>query len=212
MNIRTTGSAPQSTGRAGFWIDVAIGAALAVIMGVLLKTFVLAAVQVPTASMRGTLLPGDFILVNKLQRQTRIGDVVVVHPPACAVTGSARGDVLFVKRCIATGGDTVEFQSQGIAVNQKNLILPGTAAFWLDPGRGFRNDAGKRIVVPQGSLFLLGDNPSESSDSRTWGCIPVEDVVGGAVAVYWSVAPSGPESLRSQQGGVRWGRIGTIIR
>jgi signal peptidase I len=208
----TTGSAPQSAGRAGFWIDIGIGAAIAVVVGVVLKTFVLGAVQVPTASMRATLLPGDFILVNKLQRQTRIGDVIVVHPPACAVPGSARGDVLFVKRCIATGGDTVEFRPRGIAVNQKPLFLPGTAAFWADPESGFKNDAGKRIIVPTGSLFLLGDNPSESSDSRAWGCIPASDVVGGAVAVYWSVSPEGPQSGRDHQGGVRWERIGTIIR
>jgi signal peptidase I len=195
------------------WIDVTLGGCIALFLGFLLKTFVVAAVCVPTGSMKETLLPGDFVVVNKLQRHIRVGDVLVFHPPVGVIASASHEEVLFVKRCIATGGDTVEFRPHAITVNQRSLLLPETAAYWNNPEAGLKKCVGQSIVVPRGSLFLLGDNLSESSDSRMWGCIPEDDVVGSAVAVYWSVNPAHlAGGDQDRLGRIRWERIGKVVR
>lgn len=216
MRIAGEGAWPLRVVRNRFWVDVVLGVLIAVAFGMMLKAFVLGAVYVPSRSMEGTLLAGDYILVNKLGhliRRTRLGDVVLFRPPAVAMPGGEREDVLFVKRCIATGGDTLTFAYGSILVNRRRLLLPGTAALWRNPEGGCAESEGTCVIVPEGHLFLLGDNPSESFDSRAWGCIPESDVVGAAAMVYWSVCPSRPSGEgRGQPGAIRWNRIGTVPR
>jgi signal peptidase I len=235
MGVREEGS--RSGHRSPLWVDAGLGVLIALVLGLLLKTFVLGAVYVPSASMEGTLLPGDYILVNKLGfsaefvipglftashhravqtpqlRHVRIGDIVLFRPPAGVMPGIQRGDLFFVKRCIAAGGDTVRFQSGGITVNRRPLLLPGTAALQGTPESGFAAYEGQWLVVPERSLYLLGDNPSESHDSRVWGCVPERDVVGTAAMIYWSISPLRTSGGRREQpGAIRWNRIGTIVR
>jgi signal peptidase I len=206
----------QPPGTRRFWGDVLIGVLAALVLGTVLKTFVLGAVYVPSGSMEGTLLPGDYVLVNKLShslQRTRVGDVIVFHPPLGAASSGSGEGVLFLKRCIATGGDTVEIAGGRITVNGRRLLLPGTAALWREPEAGFGAPAAQRIVVPPGHLFLLGDNPSASSDSRAWGCVPENNVVGAAALVYWSIRPlQSSGSGNNGDGAIRWSRIGTILR
>jgi signal peptidase I len=218
----------------GFWVDVFLGLATALTLGVVLKALVLGAVLVPSASMEGTLLAGDFVLVDKLGRggkflvpalspgghswivvtpslrRTQRGDIVLFRPPAGLDPDQRSGDRFFVKRCIATEGDTVEFSSLGVAVNGKILHLPATAAFWRDPSTAFARDAERKVIVPGGAIFLLGDNPIASSDSRAWGCIPEYDVAGRVALIYWSRCAQGEDGETS--GVVRWERIGTVLR
>lgn len=216
MSMAVEGGWPQQVRTDRFWVDILLGVLIALVLGIVLKTFVLGAIYVPSSSMEGTLLAGDYVLVNKLGhsiQRTRIGDVVLFRPPAGVMAGVQRDDLLFVKRCIATGGDTVAFVRGSIAVNRRLLLLPGTAALWKNSEGGFAEQEGRSIVVPDGHLFLLGDNPSESYDSRAWGCIPERDVVGAAALVYWSICPSWPPGEgHGQPGAIRWSRIGTIPR
>jgi signal peptidase I len=216
MRMAVEGGWLRRVRRDRFWVDALLGLLIALILGIVLKTFVLCAVYVPSSSMEGTLLAGDYVLVNKLGhsiQRTRIGDVVLFHPPAGVVQGVQRDDLFFVKRCIATGGDTLEFVRGGIAVNRRPLLLPETAALWKNPDAGFVEQEGKSIIVPEGYLFLLGDNPSESYDSRAWGCIPERNVIGAAAIVYWSICPSRPSGEgHGQAGAIRWSRIGTVPR
>lgn len=223
--------------RSPLWVDVVLGLLAALLLGFLLKTFVIGAVYVPSASMEGTLLPGDYIVVSKFGfsadvvlpglftasqswvahtpqfRHARIGDVVLFRPPAGAMPGDRRGDLFFVKRCVATGGDTVGFRRGTITVNRRPLLLPATAAFHRNPESGIAGYEGQYVVVPERSLYLLGDNPSESHDSRIWGCIPERDVVGIAAIVYWSKSPPPASPAgREQPGAIRWNRIGRIVR
>jgi signal peptidase I len=219
------------------WIDAGAGLAVAVIVAMALKTFVVAAVHVPSRSMEATLLPGDYVLVNKLGRsaevvllnpmlglqphvvhipqvrRTHIGDVVLVRPPTSALLCMGKGDLLFIKRCIATGGDTVEFCPGGVTVNGRPLIFPETALARSDPGSAFPERDARRIVVPQGEVFLVGDNASESFDSRAWGSVPEEQVVGNAFVIYWSLGQRGMSGEDcSGKVAIRWERIGTLLR
>ncbi len=216
MRIAVEGGWPQWLRRDRFWVDALLGVLVALVLGIVLKIFVLGAIYVPSSSMEGTLLAGDYVLVNKLGhsiQRTRVGDVVLFRPPAGVMHGVRRDDLLFVKRCIATGGDTVEFVRGSIAVNGRPLLLPGTAALWKNSEGRFAEQEGRSISVPEGYLFLLGDNPSESYDSRAWGCIPERDVIGAAAVVYWSICPSRPSGEgHGQPGMIRWSRIGIIPR
>ena len=216
MSMAVEGGEPQRGQRVRFWVDLLVGVLSALVLGVVLRTFVLGAVYVPSRSMEGTLLAGDYVLVNKLGHRiqgTRIGDVVLFHPPVGVMPGVQRDDLFFMKRCIATGGDTVTFVRGSIAVNSRPLVFPGTAALWKHPEGNFVEQEGKSFVVPEGCLFLLGDNPSESYDSRVWGCIPEGEVIGAAAVVYWSIWPSHQsEEGQGEPGAIRWNRIGTIPR
>jgi signal peptidase I len=145
-----------------------------------------------------------------LFRSAHRGDVILFRAPAGMRPDGALGERFFVKRCIGIGGDTVTFANGGVAVNGRPLRFPDAAAVWRDPEGAFAGEQGKCIVVPEGSLFLLGDNPLRSSDSRLWGCIPEYDVVGRVALIYWSRHIGGDKA--GSIGSIRWGRVGTRLR
>jgi signal peptidase I len=214
--------------------DVVLGVIVALTLGTILKIFVLGAVCVPTGSMEGTLLAGDYVLVEKLgrsatilvpnlipglspcvvntpqMRHTRRGDIVLFHPPSAAQSVIEQNDLLFVKRCIATEGDTVEFRPHSVLINGFPLRLPQTAAVWDERDEVYAKDQGGKFIVPERSVFLLGDNPMHSNDSRNWGCVPESDVTGKVFFIYWSRTFAGERD--GQHGGIRWQRVGTIVR
>ncbi|MBI1806544.1 MAG: signal peptidase I [Ignavibacteria bacterium] len=229
----------------------------------LLKGFVVDAVYVPSPSMEGTLLTGDYLLVNKLVYGARSpkhlpftqaefpsiqfpklksitrGDVVVFELPVVDPDHYSDQPVYFVKRCVAVAGDTISMQNGKLFLNR---------AYSMDAG-GHDRDFGPIVVPKRGDtmtltqenfiqwqelisreghtikrlpsvilvdgkpttsytvtrnyLFVLGDNREHSYDSRHWGFLPEENVIGKAMLVYWS---------ESQAGGIRWERIGSFIR
>lgn len=189
--------------------------ALAVALAATLKVFVADAVTVPTRSMDPAILPGDYVLLDKTgfspsflaSRLPARGDVVAFELPASAA-GDERG-ALALKRCIAVAGDTVGFREGAILVNGA-VAVTGVS----DAGAFFAG--GTSRIVPRGGaaaagdgdgpggdqIFVIGDNHAVSLDSRAWGCIPARSVVGKAVMVYWSAG----------EDGVRWSRIGTLVR
>jgi signal peptidase I len=201
--------------------------ALALVLAVTLKVFVADAVTVPSRSMEPAILPGDCILLDKTgfapsflaSRLPSRGDVVAFELPAAAgETGDAGGDrrgALALKRCVAVAGDSVEFRDRTILVNGA-VAVTGVD----DPGPFFADGAPRRVPRagdPAGPaddgnpgstaagdcIFVIGDNHAVSLDSRAWGFIPARTVVGKAAMVYWS---------RAGDGGVRWSRIGTLVR
>ncbi len=187
-----------------------------IILALALKTFVVDAVHVPSGSMENTLLVGDFVLVNKFVYGA-------CTPRAIPLTGGripfvrlpgpgkpARGDVivfyapdgapgqLYVKRLAGLPGDTVMFRRGDLVVNGRDVVPPVSAK----PASSPVADYGP-VVVPENQFFVLGDNREGSLDSRSWGCVPFESIVGRAMMVYWSVdAPQG----------IRWARPGTVVR
>jgi signal peptidase I len=164
-------------------------AVAAVLLG--LRTFVGEASVVPTGSMEGTILVGDHLFLNKLLYGPEIpwlnwhlptlktihrGDIVVFHYPKDP-------EETFLKRVTAVGGDRVEIRDGVVYINARPLDEP--YAVHRGPLHSAYEEMGS-VVVPQGSLFVMGDNRDNSSDSREWGFVPVRNVIGEPIFVYWS--------------------------
>lgn len=132
----------------------------------------LRAFKVPSISMLPTLQVGDHILVKKHQPFQR-GDVVVFK--------AQKENTYYVKRVVAQGGDTVQVQNGILSLNS----CPIEERYAAISTSGGGQDYGPEIV-PEGMVFVLGDNRSQSKDSRVFGPVPTKDVVGPALYVYWS--------------------------
>lgn len=146
---------------------------------------------IPSGSMEPTLQITDRIFVNKLAYGVRVpftkkwlahfaepvrGEVVVFRYPKDE-------SIFFIKRVIGTGGDTIECDSSGrLLVNGVYLSENGYETKF---GGTFGSREFGPVVVPDGQLFVMGDNRDNSSDSRVWGFLPVENVLGRAERVWW---------------------------
>ena len=133
---------------------------------------VFARVRVVNISMQPTFFEGNVLLVNKLAYKLgkmHTGDVVIFHNPK-------KLEEDYIKRLIGKPGDTVRVDGGVVYVNENPLYEPYIAA---PP-----NYTGEWIV-PQGFIFVLGDNRNQSEDSHKWGFVPLEDIVGKALVVYW---------------------------
>jgi signal peptidase I len=131
-----------------------------------------ARVRVDGFSMVPTLEDGEFVLVSKLNYRfgdVERGDIIVFHFPMDP-------NQELIKRVIGLPGDTVSVQNGIVSVNGQALNEPYTAAAPAYSGEW---------IVPEGQLFVLGDNRNDSSDSHSWGYLPFEKVVGKAVVIYW---------------------------
>lgn len=157
-------------------LDASIFAAL---LSLLIITFVVQAFYIPSGSMEPTLQIDDRILVSKFSyRLGRIarGDVIVFHYPL-----NPGKD--FVKRVVALSGERVELKDGVVLINSQPITeLYPTALAAGD--RACTTSYGPQIV-PRGQLFVLGDNRCNSEDSRFFGFVPVGNVVGKALLVYW---------------------------
>lgn len=131
-------------------------------------------VRVQKISMEPTLLPGEILLVNKLEYkfgEFERGDVITFHFPLDPTLD-------YVKRVIGLPGDRVVIKGGQVWVNDQELYEP----YILAPP-----DYDGVWEVPKGNLFVLGDNRNPSADSHVWGFVPLENVIGKAFAVYWPV-------------------------
>lgn len=200
--------------------DAAEIVGLTVALALAVKTFVVDAVHVPSASMENTLMVGDFVLVNKFvygASTPRFLPLVGSRLPVLRLPAPAspqRGDVivfyapdgtpprLYVKRLVGLPGDTVMLRGGALIVNGEEIASPPSAK----PARKPVSDFGPVVVPAAGGTilyFVLGDNRDDSLDSRAWGFVPFDRVVGRAMLIYWSV---------DSRTGIRWGRPGTVVR
>lgn len=154
---------------------------IALVLALIIRTFVVQAFKIPTGSMRPTLLEGDRLLVNKFLyrfKEPRRGDIIVFRYP-----GGEKKD--FIKRLIAVNGEDVEIRDGNIYINGKLAEEP----FVIRQIRYFNKSpygsVGKPVKVPEGSYYVLGDNSSSSKDSRYWGFVPRKNVIGKAFFLYW---------------------------
>lgn len=183
------------------WKDIAVSAASAVAVAVLLRIFVLGVFEIPSHSMENTLLPGDYILVNKLAyrlKSVHRGDVVVFD----RVSPDSSQHESYVKRVIGIPGDTIVLDHDGISVNARPFPDPPEAKWPTDPIRSSER-APIRHIVGADSIFVVGDNRRNSFDSRYWGCIPLDDVTGSPLLIYWSFGQTSDRPLPH----VRWERV-----
>jgi signal peptidase I len=165
------------------------------------KSSVLEAFFVPSASMSPTLQEDDYILVPKFSyglhvpflssavagwSQPKRGDVIVFKRSDDPRTGVDEGSHALVKRVIAVGGDLVEVRRKEVFVN--GVVQSEPFARWGDSPRHDQDFPLRR--VPEGMVFVLGDNRDESHDSRSWSMpfVKAERVLGRAVCIYWSAA------------------------
>jgi signal peptidase I len=165
-------STESSRGKvARFFVDVVETLVFSLLLFALINALT-ARIRVDGLSMEPTLHSGEFVIVNRLAYrlgQPKIGDVIVFHPPTDP-------EQEYIKRVIGLPGDEVVISNKQVMVNGRLLDEPYIAA----PPR-----YDSRWKVPEGSLFVLGDNRNNSSDSHAWGPVPLENVVGKAVVVYW---------------------------
>lgn len=152
-----------------------------------IQTFVAQPFKVQQESMENTLLPDQYVLVDKLSPRWdpySYGDIVVFQPPASLQAGQ---DIPFIKRVIGKAGDVVELKDGFVYVNGVKVVEPyiykddGGVAQQSYPAAG----GATRWVVPDGELFLMGDHRENSADSRNFGPIEVAHVVGRAWLRYW---------------------------
>ncbi|HUA15815.1 MAG TPA: signal peptidase I [Verrucomicrobiae bacterium] len=187
-----------------------------VVIAVFVITFIVQAFQIPSQSMENTLLVGDYLLVNKLcyggghsladylmpYQKIRRGDIVVFHYPVDPTQH-------FVKRVIGLPGDHLRMINKKVWINGKPLDEP-YVRFLEPPNNAFRDDfprvdvavlniEGKwwlqmrklvedgQLIIPEGNYFVMGDNRDDSQDSRYWGFVPRENIIGRPLVIYWSV-------------------------
>lgn len=272
---------------------------IAVFTAFIVKLFFLEAFRIPTGSMENTLLPGDFLVVNKFGFGIRSpkyipftsieipqftiippfanlkrGDIIVFQFPGNRDEIKPYENVNYIKRLIGLPGDTIQIKNRAVFVNGKLLPDPKTAKIdksfiipkeHINPsifpkGAKFNEDNYGPIVVPKKGMkiqispenieqwlvfiereghkieerdgkifidgiqsnvytvernyvFVMGDNRNNSLDSRFWGFVPVENIIGRAVMIYWSWDSNIsildlPEKIRS----IRWERIGKILK
>ena len=168
---------------------------IAVILALFVRTWVVQAFKIPSGSMEQNLLIGDHLLVNKFVHAPTLSEFERTLLPIGEVQ---RGDVLgfkypedptrdFIKRTIGLPGETIELRQSRVFIDGQPIEEP-----YLDlmrPGgkvaADIRGEFGPR-VVPDGHLFMMGDNRGDSQDSRYWGPLPIEYVKGRAFVLYWS--------------------------
>ncbi len=131
-----------------------------------------ARIRIESVSMLDTLNPGDFVFVNKIAYKINdpdLGDVVVFEPPFDSAEP-------YIKRVIGRPGDEVRIENGRVYINDQLIIESYIRE---------NTSSGGTWEVPEDSLFVMGDNRGNSSDSRSWGMVPSENVIGEALFVYW---------------------------
>jgi signal peptidase I len=174
---------------------------LGVPLALALRKFVVEVFNLPSSSMLPTLQAGDHVLIAKgaLAGSAKRGDMIVFT----SVNGQS-----FIKRVVAVGGDRVELQADQLSVNGKPVAQEKvTAERWRETQgdrqyeilRGEQPSAGFSTRVPDGAVFVLGDNRPNSYDSRFFGPVALSAVIGRMMLIYFSIA---------DDGSIRWDRIG----
>jgi signal peptidase I len=159
-------------------LEIAQALALAVVISVVLNLFVVQVTEVRQSSMETTLEQDDRVLVSKLDfhfASPRSGDIVVFDPPIPGAT------IPFVKRVIAVGGDTIDLRDGDVFVNGRVVETPQARGRTLSQA----GTVTYPFTVPDGHVFVMGDNRTFSSDSRTFGPVPVQNIIGKVIIRFW---------------------------
>ncbi|MDN3025150.1 signal peptidase I [Streptomyces sp. S.PB5] len=210
-------STPKQKKPRSFWKELPILIGIALVLALLIKTFLVQAFSIPSDSMQNTLQQGDRVLVDKLTpwfgSEPERGEVVVFHDPTKWLAGEPTADPNavqtflswiglmpsaeekdLIKRVIGVGGDTVECKGtgpvkvNGKALNEASYVYPGNTPCTVDDfGGQFK------VKVPEGFIWVMGDHRQNSRDSRYnqddkyHGMVPVDEVVGRAIVKAWPI-------------------------
>jgi signal peptidase I len=201
---------PKPRTRRGALVELIIIAGVAIGLALLIQAFIVKPYRIPSGSMEPTLDIGQRILVDRVSNHFSdpdVGDIVVFHPPEGAVGGSECGitlrgrqpsdvgeacpqpvdqesDVNFIKRIVAGPGDRLSIRDGHPVVNgvmaKESFIEPCNPATASVPCNLRRT-----IVIPPSEYFMMGDNRGHSDDSRIWGPVPRDWIIGDAFLTYW---------------------------
>jgi len=208
-------------GKKNFIKDYIEPIAFAILIALFIRAFIVQAFKIPSSSMEPTLLVGDHLLVNKFIYGIRI-------PYSDKIFGKSkkffewkkpqRGDVIvfifpkdrskdFIKRVIGTEGEKVTILHNKIYINDKLIDDPW--GHFTRP-RSSIEDYGP-VKVPEGSLFVMGDNRDNSQDSRFWGFVNINEVKGKAFIIYFSAPNMLNVLLPWTWDDIMWKRVGKLI-
>ena len=162
--------------------------AIALVLTLIIRTYVVQAFKIPSGSMRPTLMEGDKLFVNKFIyrfKSVERGDIVVFKYPV-----DPKKD--FIKRMVAFEEEVVEIRDGKIYVNGKVLNDPETFGKFYYYNHDPFGGPNEKIHVPKDSYFVLGDNSANSTDSRFWGFGPKKNMLGKAIFRWWPPKRIGP--------------------
>ncbi|MDX2446525.1 MAG: signal peptidase I [Desulfobacterales bacterium] len=193
--------------------------AIAILLALFIRTFVVQAFKIPSGSMKETLQIGDHILVNKFIygiklpfvqktiipiKQPRKDDIIVFRYPE-------NPKLDFIKRVVGVEGDIIEVRNKKLYVNDE--LVDRKFAIHTDlqiiPAVYSKRDNFGPVMVPPDSLFVMGDNRDNSKDSRFWGFVNLKAIKGKAFMIYWSWNKNNSQTLLNY---VRWDRLFDILR
>jgi signal peptidase I len=185
----------------GCLLEIVETLVLTLIIFFVIQTFVAQPYQIRQQSMETTLEPDQYVLVDKLTPRFdtyKRGDIVVFNPPEA---WQQENGTPYIKRVIGVGGDTVEIKDGSVFVNDIQLEEP--YVFKEEDGSTQPTEDPLNMgqwVVPEGELFLMGDHRGSSADSREFGTVKLDQVIGRAWLRYWPIdtleiipTPSHPE-------------------
>lgn len=213
----------------GWFADLCRSLFPVILIVLVIRSFIVEPFRIPSGSMIPTLVPGDFILVSKFAYGIRLP---VIHTKIFDIGEPERGDVVvfrypvdpsqdYIKRVVGLPGDVVRYVNKRLYVNGE-LMAQDVVGPWRPGGPPaevrreefgddyhqiliHQNSASRGFVyqVPEGTYFMMGDNRDRSSDSRFWGPVPEENLVGEAFLIWMS--------WDHRENGVHWSRIGNVI-
>jgi len=200
------------------WIEPIV---IAFVLAMLIRSFIMAPFKIPSGSMEDTLLVGDQLMALKFiygiripfankfmvrYRDPKPGEVIVFKFPKDPSKD-------FIKRCIAVGGQTIEIRDKEVYVDGVRQKLPEHSKFidnQILPGNLGPRDNYPPKKVPEGHMFMMGDNRDNSNDSRFWDYVPYENIIGKAVIIWWSWNHDAP--LYDVIHRIRWSRYFSLIK
>ena len=171
--------------------EYAEAAAIAILLALFIRAFVVQAFKIPSGSMEPTLLVGDHILVNKFLYGIKIPYLQTTVIP---ISEPERGDIIvfiypedkskdFIKRVIGTPGDQIQIQGRQTFINGQPF---DDKYGYYDEKAGNPSRSFGQVMVPKDHYFVMGDNRDHSLDSRFWGFVPSRAIKGKAFIIYWS--------------------------
>jgi signal peptidase I len=200
--LRSRPLIPRPKTTLGAFIELVLIVGFAIGLALLIQAYLVKPFQIPSGSMIPTLEINQRVLVNRTSYHfgdPSIGDIVVFHPPlgadgpgpqcgaqhspqqACPLPVDQKSDTNFIKRVVAGPGDTLSVEEGHPVVNGE----PAEEDF-TRPCRGGEDcNLPEEITIPPGHYFMMGDNRGASDDSRFWGPVPEDWILGKAFATYW---------------------------
>ena len=184
---------------------------LAVVLAVAIRYYLIAPAKVKQSSMSPTLIEGQRILLNRMKKEYKRGDIVTFEAPSqenknvdllntIAIYNNNSDNwfeyltynilelnkISYIKRIIGVSGDRIQIENGKVFLNGEEL-KEEYVKDKITIGQFYYND----IIVPEGAVFVMGDNRTESIDSRVFGCIPKEKIEGKVIFRYWPLSEFG---------------------